>query len=54
MKKLTKKQIKEMVKSHMNTGLSHLEAMEALQNEYEMYSDQIQSVVVEMLVSEAF
>ena len=54
MKALTKKQIKEMLKSNMSTGLSHLEAMEALQNEYEMYSSKIQDVAVEMLVSEAF
>lgn len=52
MKALTKKQLKDLIREAMATGLSHLEAMESVQHEFEMYADKIQAAAVELLVED--
>jgi histone H3/H4 len=52
MKKLTKNQIKKLIREAMATGLSHLQAMAAVTNEFEMYAQQIHAAAVEMLVDD--
>lgn len=51
---MKKSQIKKMIKENIKTGMSHLEAMESLQNEFPAYTMEIMSCATDIMMKEAF
>jgi hypothetical protein len=52
MKRLTKAQIKRLLRADMETGLSHLEAMASVTNAHGMYASQIEKAAIELLIED--